>query len=352
MSEEIERPIFPPVISDLNGSVLTLERNGGLKLTESRGTKFVGMVYVDPNKGLVYYKKEKNEHIYRKEDAWTIMRSIGSRVTTIIYETEDTVYELESYKLMECKTINHGEIDCKFVVPLSKWDRTLKEGRMKKRLEMFGIQWYNLLEPTLTSKFFLDLGNAVAEKRKQGTVFPDRDDVFKIFSLPPSGIKVVILGQDPYYNGVADGYAFSSKNNQQLPKSLENIFNEIETDLNTLVLDRDPNLQRWVNQGVFLLNTILTVQAGVPNSHAGLGWEKFTERVLTAISNLKQPIAFILWGNNAKSYKRFLTNPNHLVITSAHPSPLSAHKGFFGSKPFSKVNEYLIQRKIQPIDWR
>lgn len=156
----------------------------------------------------------------------------------------------------------------------------------------------------------------------------------------------------PYYNGLADGLAFSSLKPDVVPESLKNIFKEIEDDLNMLILEQNPTLDRWHQQGVFLLNTCLTVSAGMPLSHKDFGWERFTSRVIELISSFDQPIAFVLWGNHAKTFRSFIQNPKHLVIESAHPSPLSAKRGFFGSKPFSKVNDYLIQNKSQPIDWR
>lgn len=346
---------FPELQSDTEGRCLKRGRNGSLTLTENTVDKYVGRVYVDPQGYLTYHKHEENEHIFRKYNAWTAMWSIAARVDKIIYETADTVYELATWNLMNCevwKDKNGGELGDKFIIPLSLWIKTPKEGKMKRRLELFGIEWYRLLQPVIESTPFFELGKKIADLREKKPVFPHKDNVFRAFSLPPSGIKVVILGSEPYYNGFADGYAFSSRDENYVPDSLKNIFKEIEDDTGILILDRNSNLQRWVDQGIFLFNTCLTVEAGSPRSHEHLGWDILTTEVIKALDNSPNPMVFILWGNNARDFKKYLTNPDHLILESAHPSPLSASKGFFGSKCFSKTNEYLTQHKLKPIDWR
>ncbi len=350
----LEQINLPEFMSDLSGRELRVNREGLLHLKEPDGVeKMVGQIYRDPIKGTVYHKREKEENIFRKFNAWTVLQIIGSRVNWIIYETDTTIYELESFWFMNCNLWGSHELEKKFVVPLDMWTKHYKEGKMKQRLNLFGLQWYTSLKEHIESPWFSEIGKKVNHARSTTTVFPEKDRVFRIFqTLSPQNVRVVILGQDPYYNGLADGFAFSSLKEDVVPESLKNIFKEIETDTGVLILDQNPNLERWVKQGVFLLNTCLTVNAGMPLSHKDFGWEKFTVEVIKSINDLNQPVAFILWGNHAKQFKKYLINHNHLVIESAHPSPLSASRGFFGSKPFSKVNEYLINNHQQPIDWR
>lgn len=184
-------------------------------------------------------------------------------------------------------------------------------------------------------------------------IFPPRKEVFTAFRLTPyKNVKVVILGQDPYFSeGQAHGLSFSVKKGVPIPKSLVNIFKELSSDCGCYY----PNngfLEKWAKQGVLMLNTVLTVREGAPNSHKGIGWEQFTDEAIKILNNKEEPIVFILWGSNAKSKKKLITNSKHLVIQSAHPSPMAAYGGFFGSKPFSKTNDFLIKNGIEPIDWQ
>ena len=184
------------------------------------------------------------------------------------------------------------------------------------------------------------------------TIYPEYDNILKAFELTSlDNVKVVILGQDPYYNPLqANGLAFSVNKGVTLPRSLKNIFLELQDDLGG-ELRTNGDLSDWAKQGVFLLNTALTVVEGKPNSMKSL-WTDFTNSVIRLINAQNRPIVFILWGNNAKSAKSLISAPQHLIIESAHPSPLSASKGFFGSKPFSKANKFLFDNNIDTIDWR
>lgn len=190
--------------------------------------------------------------------------------------------------------------------------------------------------------------------RQQGKeIYPAPSEVLNAFSyLSPdfSNVSVVIIGQDPYHGpGQAHGFSFSVKEGTKLPPSLKNIFAEIESDVG--VSNTNGNLENWAKQGVVLLNRVLTVEKNRPKSHAGMGWEKFTEMVIKFINDNCSNVAFVLWGSDARSIKEHITNPSFYVVESFHPSPLSARRGFFGSKPFSKVNEFLVGVNKKPIDW-
>ena len=178
-------------------------------------------------------------------------------------------------------------------------------------------------------------------------------DIFNALKAAPySKVRVVILGQDPYHEpGQAHGMCFSVRPGVPLPPSLQNIYKELYSDLG-IEPSNSGYLMRWAEQGVLLLNTVLTVRAHQANSHRGKGWEQLTDRVIELLNDREQPMVFMLWGANARSKKALITNPKHLIIESAHPSPLSAHGGFFGSRPFSRCNALLAKNGMEPIDWR
>ena len=180
---------------------------------------------------------------------------------------------------------------------------------------------------------------------------PSRDLIFRAFKLTPlENVKVVILGQDPYHEvNQAHGLAFSVLC-EKLPPSLKNIYKEMSSDLG-IEINQDGNLEYLSQQGVLLLNTVLTVRDGKANSHKNMGWETFTDNIIKEIDKIDRPIVFILWGAKAILKKKLINNPNHFIIESEHPSPLSAYRGFFGSKPFSKTNDYLISKGLEPIKW-
>jgi uracil-DNA glycosylase len=183
-------------------------------------------------------------------------------------------------------------------------------------------------------------------------IYPPKEDIFAALkNTSYKDVKVVIVGQDPYHGeGEAMGLSFSVHDGIKLPPSLKNIYKELEDDLGIKPV-ASGDLTKWTKQGVLLLNATLTVIKDTPNSHSKLGWDKFTDYVIKKINAKDEPVVFILWGNFARSKKVFITNPKHLVIESAHPSPFSARNGFFGSKPFSKTNNFLIKNNIKPIDW-
>ena len=194
------------------------------------------------------------------------------------------------------------------------------------------------------------ISEASLQKKK---IHPSSKDIFRAFKLTSfKNVKIIILGQDPYHGpNQANGLAFSVNSDVRFPPSLLNIFKEYSSDLN-LPIPTSGNLTSWGEQGVLLMNSMLTVESGSPGSHKDFGWEEFTNQIIKALSDKKSNLVFILWGSYAQSKKIFIDSSKHLIIATPHPSPLSAHRGFFGSKPFSKANDYLRKTKNEEIDWR
>lgn len=220
-------------------------------------------------------------------------------------------------------------------------------------MAMISNDWLTELEPEFHKPYYAQLFRFVKDEYNSTQIFPPADDIFNAFHLTPlSQVKVVILGQDPYHNvGQAHGLCFSVRPEVDIPPSLVNIYKELHDDLGC----RIPNngyLVKWAEQGVLMLNTVLTVRAHMANSHRGKGWEEFTDAAIAALDKQDRPIVFILWGRPAQSKERMLHNPNHLILKAPHPSPLSAYNGFFGSKPFSQTNRFLEEHGVTPIDWQ
>lgn len=215
-----------------------------------------------------------------------------------------------------------------------------------------GNDWDNIIGGEFEKEYYLQLREFLKGEYANGTVYPNMYDIFNALKLTPySSVKAVILGQDPYHEpGQAHGLAFSVKEGTPLPPSLRNIYKELETDVGAKPVSCG-ELVGWAKQGVLLLNTVLTVRHGNANSHKGKGWEIFTDEIIKKLNEKTEPVAFILWGANARSKKALITNPIHGVFESPHPSPLSAHYGFFGSRPFSRVNAFLMQNGVPPINW-
>lgn len=216
---------------------------------------------------------------------------------------------------------------------------------------MFHNSWDKVLKDEMDKSYFKHIKEFVKEERLSKTIFPPAQDLFNAFKLTDfDNIKVVILGQDPYHGEKeAMGLSFSVRRGVRTPPSLRNIFKELNDDLG--VVREDTDLSDWAKQGVFLLNTVLTVEKDKANSHKDIGWEIFTDYVIKMINDNLNNVVFILWGRQARDKKRLITNPNHYVIESAHPSPLSAYHGFFGSKPFSKTNNYLKEHNKKEINF-
>ena len=216
-------------------------------------------------------------------------------------------------------------------------------------MAMINNDWLPVLEPEFHKPYYKQLYEFVKEEYNTSQVFPPADDIFNAFHLTSlSDVKVVIIGQDPYHNvGQAHGLCFSVKPEVDIPPSLVNIYKERRDDI--------PNngyLVKWAKQGVLMLNTVLTVRAHMANSHRGKGWEEFTDAAIRGLNTQDRPIVFILWGRPAQTKKKMLNNPKHLILEAAHPSPLSAHNGFFGSRPFSQTNAFLEKNGLAPIDWQ
>lgn len=215
------------------------------------------------------------------------------------------------------------------------------------------MNWDEFIDQETKKDYFISLGKSLAKDSKEHTIYPEKYDTFNIFDkCPIEKIKVVILGQDPYHGpGQAHGFAFSVQKGVPIPPSLKNIYKEIKSDLHLETPFEHGCLTGWVEQGVFLLNSTLTVRAGAPGSHKDYGWERFTNAAISVINKIERPIVFMLWGAQARSKRGLIYNKNHFVLEAPHPSPLSAHTGFFGCKHFSKANDFLFGNDIAPIDW-
>ena len=213
--------------------------------------------------------------------------------------------------------------------------------------------WKEILAEEMEKDYYQELQAFVQKRRAEVRVFPEEKNVFNALKLTPfESVKVVILGQDPYHGfGQAHGLSFSVQKGTPIPPSLKNIYKELQEDIGG-ELPTEGDLSHWAKQGVLLLNTVLTVEEGNANSHKGRGWERLTNRLIESLNELKHPVIFILWGKPAQDKEKLITNPNHVLLKAPHPSPLSAYRGFFGSKPFSKVNKILIQQGQTPICWK
>lgn len=213
--------------------------------------------------------------------------------------------------------------------------------------------WLDALKEEFRQPYYKKLFQTVNEEYRTRQIFPPADDIFNAFHLTPlHEVKVVILGQDPYHGeGQAHGLCFSVRPGVDIPPSLVNIYQELHGDLGCTI----PNhgcLTKWAKQGVLLLNTVLTVRAHQANSHKGIGWEEFTDAAIRKLNEQDRPIVFMLWGRPAQAKKSMLHNPKHLILEAPHPSPLSAYRGFFGSRPFSQANRFLEAQGVEPVDWQ
>ena len=220
-------------------------------------------------------------------------------------------------------------------------------------ISLVGNNWDNVLQEEYKKDYFKKIVNFINKEYKEKTIFPPKSKILRALSLTDyDDVKVVILGQDPYHGeGEANGLAFAVSNGVKLPPSLLNIYKELESDLG-IKRANVGNLECWAREGVLLLNAVLTVEKDKAASHKNIGWEVFTDAIIEKINNKTTPVVFILWGSFAKSKKVLITNSIHFVIESTHPSPFSASYGFFGSKPFSSTNNFLISKGIKPVNWK
>lgn len=217
---------------------------------------------------------------------------------------------------------------------------------------MIGNDWDSKLELIWNSEGFKTFYKIIENEYNTKTIFPPKDYIFNALKLTPySNTKVVIVGQDPYHGeGEAHGLSFSVQDGIKIPPSLQNIYKEMNSDLGIPIHNKG-DLTKWGKEGVLMLNAVLTVEKDKPASHRNMGWELLTDYIIKVLNQKEEPVVFILWGNFAKEKTKYITNPNHYIITSPHPSPFSARNGFFGSKPFSKTNEFLKSKNLQEIDW-
>ena len=213
--------------------------------------------------------------------------------------------------------------------------------------------WLEALKDEFKKDYYKQLFEKVNEEYRTRLIFPPANDIFNAFHLTPlKDVKVVILGQDPYHgNNQAHGLCFSVKPEVEIPPSLVNIYKELHDDLGCTIPDHG-YLVKWATQGVLMLNPVLPVRAHQANSHRGIGWEEFTDAAIRVLNTQDRPIVFILWGRPAQMKKAMLNNPKHLILEAPHPSPLSSYRGFFGSRPFSKTNQFLEANGVEPIDWQ
>jgi len=220
-------------------------------------------------------------------------------------------------------------------------------------MDKIGNNWDIILKEEFEKPYFKKLTDFIEEEYKNYTIYPEKDNIYNALKLtPPEKVKVVILGQDPYINqGQANGLAFSVQEGITVPPSLKNVFREQRSDLG-IVQPNNGDLTKWAEQGVLLLNATLTVRAGLSNSHQGKGWGKFTDAIIAYLGQQKCGIVFLLWGNFAKAKRKYIGTSKNLVLEAAHPSPLSATRGFFGCRHFSKTNEYLEEKELSPINWQ
>lgn len=216
----------------------------------------------------------------------------------------------------------------------------------------FFNEWDDILSPLFSDEKYLEIREFLKREYSSREIYPDMRDIFSCFKKTPyKNVKAVILGQDPYHEPrQAMGMSFSVPEGVPLPPSLKNIFKELYSDLG-ITPPESGDLTKWAERGVLLLNTVLTVRRGAANSHKDCGWQWFTDEVIKILGKKESPVAFILWGSNARAKKQFIDRKKHLIVESAHPSPLSAYNGFFGSRPFSKTNDFLLSNGISPIDW-
>ena len=218
---------------------------------------------------------------------------------------------------------------------------------------MIDNEWLPFLKEEFSKPYYRELYKFVSDAYSKDVVFPPSEDIFNALKYTSIGdVKVVLLGQDPYHEyGQAHGMSFSVKPGVKIPPSLLNMYKELQDELGCFI----PNngyLEKWANQGVLLLNTVLTVKEGCANSHKGKGWENFTDAVIKAVNKQDRAVVYFLWGSNARAKKALITNPKHLILETVHPSPLSAYNGFFGCGHFKKANDFLIANGSEPIDWQ
>lgn len=324
--------------------------------------KHIGLLYEEDSE-LVYYKTESEKDKHRNTLSWTIAKWIIPYVSRITLETDFATYTTTKDGIdrdgfyTNYKASNRGFM-AKIHLRCKDWIITCKDPKDQKRIDLMGYEWYSILKPEFESAYMQELGKQVMNLRKMTTVYPEGSETFNAFKFTPyNNVRVVILGQDPYHDGNAHGLAFSIKNPYgMVPPSLRNIMAEVEADFGSgFLLGPSANLEHWAKQGVLLLNTVLTVEKGYPESHSKIGWQQFTkvalQRLLDRPNSIHRPLVFMLWGRHAQQFEGMIDHNIHLVLTTTHPSPFSAHKGFVGCRHFTKCNKFLESTKQDPIIW-
>ncbi len=330
----------------------------------SRRRKMIGNVINTSDCGLVYRKKEKETDKHRNTLSWTIHKWIFNYVDLISYKTTLGTYTITSEKAkeigftMKYKNNNQGYMT-KHFVKCRDWNLEPVNQIDQKRIDLIGYEWYQALRSEFNTAYMKELGIKISNLRTKTTVYPSANEVFNAYKLTPfMDVKVVIIGHSPYYDGSAHGLAFSMKDNKaESSPTLQNIHKELEDDYYSggLMLGSDVNLEHWASQGVFLLNSVLTIEKNKPDAHKNFGWHKFTEATIKSLmnrpNNNKTPIVFMLWGLEAQKYESIIDSSKHLILKASHPSPFTVNKGFFGSKHFTKCNNYLLSTSQIPISW-
>lgn len=332
-----------------------------LRLAVDQRYRHIG-VLTDHGEMREYRKREDEGNKYNKLKAWTVHEEMAKSADFIVYETDFATYTITSKEALKMgQQIRHrgSSFENKVAVPIRYWDIGVKDRKHVNLIRHFGYEWYDELKDELSKRYVAEISHRVAARRKVTTVYPAPEDMFRAFKLTPfNDVKVVIIGQDPYHDGSANGLAFSvNSDTMKIPPSLLNINKELEKDVfDGVNLFKRVDLSNWASQGVFLINTFLSVEAGKPGSHAAYGWDKFTAAAIRKLLlRPGKPIVFMLWGNHAQNtFKPIIEETgkgSHLILTAPHPSPFSADKGFFGCKHFSKCNSFLQVTNQRQIVW-
>jgi uracil-DNA glycosylase len=362
---------------DKSGNTLIYDRGKlFLKLfTQPDKIREIGKIIITEDK-IIYVKYENEASKFTKTNAWSIIHQVLDHVDEILYITEDFKYKISKEKALENGEIFHfkSSTEIKLYVPINFWeienfciskaefrrDMNKEEEKRERLIDKLGVEWYRKLSSQFNQDYMKDLSKEIARRRSANEVYPSTENLFTAFKLTPHDkVKVVIVGQCPYHNGVAHGLAFSSEDPYIIPPSLEVIYKELENDIyNGLLINRPSgNLEEWAKQGIFLLNTILTVDKGKAGSHKGLGWETFTDEVIRQLNKSPNRLVFVLWGKEAKLKISLIDSNFHLVLQAPHPAaetyiPLGGESiGFYGTKPFSKINSFLKEIGKEEIKW-
>jgi len=365
-------------MEDLADSITTISADPyGAKIFGKRVEDSIDVFMIEPgddrarlvgtikelDSNITLYKKENEKDKHRNTFSWSILKFFVPYIDAVVYETDFATYtatpqaiERNSFYLPHRKE-NRGYME-KIFLRCKDWEIKCKDLMDQKRMNLLGYEWYTKLYTEFRNAYMQELGKKVANLRKRTIVYPENEDIFNAYKLTPyNDVKVVVIGQDPYHDGSAHGLAFSIVKDQiKVPPSLKNILKEVEEDYaDGFYLNAHTNLDHWAKQGVFLINTVLTVEKGHPASHSKIGWQQFTKATLKYLlerpSNTHKPMVFMLWGKHAQEFEGMIDHDKHLVLKAAHPSPFSAHKGFFGCKHFTKCNDFLELTNQNPIVW-